>query len=84
MPWYLPRSRGGTSAPISAKAPAPMPPAPSPCTTRKAMSAFIDGASPHATDVTRKSTTEARKTRLRSKRSPSLPHTAVEHAVARV
>ncbi len=69
---------------MRANAPAPMPPAPSPWRTRKAISQFIEGAAPHRTEAARKSRIEARKTALRGNRSPSLPQTGVEQAVARV
>jgi len=37
-PWYLPRSRGGITSPMTANVVTIKPPAPSPCSARKAMS----------------------------------------------
>ncbi len=69
---------------MRANAPAPMPPAPRPWITRKTISQVIDGARPHRTEAIRNSTIEARNIVLRLNRSPSLPQTGVEQAVARV
>ncbi len=50
QPWYLERSRGGTMSPTMAIAMDISPPAPMPCTARKAASAYIDPASPHSAE----------------------------------
>jgi hypothetical protein len=84
MPWYLPRSRGGTRTPIRAKAPAPMPPAPMPCTTRKAINSPMDWAAPHRAEPAMNTAIDARYVLLRPTRSPSLPHTGVVTAVTSV
>ena len=49
-PWYLARSRGGTMSPMIARASENRPPAPRPCTARKAARLNIDVAKVHSID----------------------------------
>jgi hypothetical protein len=53
-PVYLPRTAGGKMSAITAKALVNSPAAPSPCTARAAMSAGVEGLTPHSTDPVRK------------------------------
>jgi hypothetical protein len=84
MPWYLPRSRGGTRAAMRAKAPAPMPPAPMPCSARKAISSDMDWAAPQIAEPAMNTVIETRYMGLRPNRSPNLPQIGVVTAVTRV
>ncbi|MGX1223581.1 hypothetical protein RKD42_004840 [Streptomyces ambofaciens] len=84
MPWYLPRSLGGIRSPMIAMTPTIRPPAPRPWTARKPMSWPMSWAMPLSAEPIRKITIEDMKTPLRPYMSPSLPHSGVEAAVARV
>ncbi len=84
MPWYLPRSRGGTRSPMIAMTPTIRPPAPRPWIARNPISWPMSWAIPLSTEPIRKTTMDVRKTPLRPYMSPSLPQMGVEAAVARV
>ena len=49
-PWYLPRSRGGTTSPMIACAPTMSPPAPMPWTARKPISSIMFWERPASID----------------------------------
>ena len=55
-PWYFPRSRGGTTSPITAIVVTIKPPPPIPWSARKAISCAMVCASPQSTEPTRKIT----------------------------
>ncbi len=65
MPWYLPRSRGGTSAPMIDITPTIRPPAPRPWRARKPMSSVMSWERPESAEPARKITIEVRKMPLR-------------------
>jgi hypothetical protein len=70
---YRPRRRGGMMSARIACAPTISPPAPSPCSARKAISWIIDCERPDSIEPTRKITIAAMKTGLRPIMSPSFP-----------
>lgn len=84
MPWYLPRSRGGISSPITAITQTATPPPPSPWTARAAINCPIVSASPLRADPVRKTDMATMSHRLRPYMSPSRPQTGVEAAAASV
>ena len=55
------------------------PPAPRPCTPRNRTSCIMDSVRPDRIDPIRKMMIDAWNMRLRPCRSPSFPHTGVEH-----
>ena len=69
-------------SPMIACAPTIRPPAPRPCTARKAISSPIDWLMPDSSEPTRKIRIAARKTGLRPYMSPSLPYIGVDAVVA--
>ena len=83
-PWYLPRSRGGTSIPMIDMTPTIRPPAPRPWMPRKSTSWAMSWLVPHSAEPSRNNAIEARKVRLRPKMSPSLPQIGVAIVVARM
>ncbi len=79
-----PAWEGGSMTPMMEIAPTMRPPAPSPCTARKAMSCPMSWASPESTEPARNTVTDQTKLPLRPYRSPNLPHRGVEReAVSR-
>ncbi len=82
-PWYLPRSRSGTTSAISAMAVTMRPPAPTPCTPRQTMSSVMLPARPHRKEPEMKTMAETWKTSFRPKRSPNLPTRTVATVSAR-
>ena len=76
-PWYLPRSRSGTTSAISAVAVTIRPPAPIPCTARQPTSQLMVPASAHITEAPTKMPALSWKTSLRPNRSPNLPASTV-------
>ncbi len=81
-PWYLPRSRAGTTSATIAWASTIRPPPPSPCSARNAISSIMFWARPHSAEPIRKTTIAAWNRPLRPYWSPSLPHSGVEAVVA--
>ncbi len=90
MPWYWPRSRGGTRSPMIAMALTIRPPAPRPWSARKAMSCAMplagppsisEPAMPQSAEPIMKMTMEARKMLFLPYRSPILPQMGVETVV---
>ena len=76
-PWYLPRSRSGTTSAIRAVAVTIRPPAPMPCTARHETSQAIVVASAHIRDAATKIPALSWKISLRPNRSPNFPASTV-------
>ena len=76
-PWYLPRSRGGTTSLMIAIDSTISPPPPMPCSARKEISSIMLCAWPHSAEPIRKIRMQIWKTVLRPNMSPSLPHSGV-------
>ena len=72
-PWYLPRSRSGTTSAISAVAVTMRPPAPIPCTARHPTSQPMLPASAHINEAPTKRPALSWKISLRPNRSPNFP-----------
>ena len=72
-PWTLARSSSVKRSPSIVRTIGPSAPAPSPCTTRKAMSCCIDCAMPDKTDPSENIAKPNRRRRFRPQRSASLP-----------
>ncbi len=73
MPWYLPRSRRGTTSAISAIAVTMRPPAPNPWTPRHTIRKVMLPDRPHRKEPLMKTMAEIWKISFRPKRSPNLP-----------
>ncbi len=80
-PMYLPRSRGLMMSAMMTWLSAARPPAPMPCTARKAMSVLVSCEKPAAAVARTKIAIAIWMSSLRLKRSASLPQTGVEIAV---
>lgn len=76
-PWYLPRSRSGTTSAIRAMEVTMRPPAPMPWTPRHRMSRDMLLARPHRNEPVMKTIAETWKMSFRPKRSPNLPTSTV-------
>src|SRR6478735_7243379 len=76
-PWYLPRSRSGTTSAIRAVEVTIRPPAPIPWTARHATSQVIVSARAHISEAATNSPALSWKLSLRPNRSPNLPASTV-------
>ncbi len=74
MPWYLPRSRSGTTSLTIVCATVMSPPPPTPVMARKAMSCAAVCASDAASEPTKKMTRPASSTTLRDQMSERRPY----------
>jgi hypothetical protein len=83
-PMYLLRSRGGIISPMIDSTPTIRPPAPRPCTARKATSSPMFCDIPASAEPARNTTTDETKVMRRPKRSPSLPQIGVDAVEARM